>query len=489
MSHDKHTSVILSSGPVTGFFVVMLTIAFLIALLLPAVQQAREAARRTQTKNNLKQIGLALHNYHDVFGMFPPGGVFNEEGTGFHGWTTFIAPYLECSPFYNTLNLNIPWDDPEQIERFITRPHPMFLNPNQEPTLSPDGIPFVHFSANQWLFHRNSSTRTKDLETGTSNTLAMGNSLGNFDSLGSPYIWRDPLIPINTTPDGYGYNQFGLTVLLADGSVRWIAKDMAAEIHASFAGPEKLRPTAEQVEKPTGQYRLADRRMWTTVELFRDSKREVYLSGRKNPEGILTEIEFRCTDKAPQRDKPTIDDVWQVVGKSRDVRKVDARDYLSDAGLEPLTQFPKLESLNIGGKRITDVGARHLAELTPLKMLTLDQTEITTEGFAELQRLPNLAELTIIEPNFGDDGIEALAAFPQLSKLTLTSYIRQVKFTPTSVAKLLDARPGFAVKVRVHGKVYSVDGVRLLVERNQTWAGVLLDDDPADAAQPANLVE
>jgi prepilin-type N-terminal cleavage/methylation domain-containing protein len=89
--------------------VVIAIIAILIALLLPAVQQAREAARRTQCKNNLKQIGLALHNYHDTFGTLPSGSVaqLNAAGTqdfGF-GWTwhATILPYIDQAPMYNAI--------------------------------------------------------------------------------------------------------------------------------------------------------------------------------------------------------------------------------------------------------------------------------------------------------------------------------------------------------------------------------------------------
>lgn len=103
--------------------VVIAIIAVLIALLLPAVQQARESARRTQCKNNLKQIGLALHNYHDMAQMFPyscsnSAGAVNATPSAFTGgyknqtgWVQLL-PYFDQGPLYQSLNLNAamgPW--------------------------------------------------------------------------------------------------------------------------------------------------------------------------------------------------------------------------------------------------------------------------------------------------------------------------------------------------------------------------------------------
>jgi len=106
--------------------VVIAIIAILISLLLPAVQQAREAAKRTQCKNNLKQLCLGLHNYHDVFLRFPPGGVLKDTtGTARLGnaawmggtasddvgapWTVFVLPYIDQANLYDTFNMEGHW--------------------------------------------------------------------------------------------------------------------------------------------------------------------------------------------------------------------------------------------------------------------------------------------------------------------------------------------------------------------------------------------
>ncbi|MCH9653475.1 MAG: DUF1559 domain-containing protein [Planctomycetes bacterium] len=96
--------------------VVIAIIAILIALLLPAVQQAREAARRSTCKNNLKQIGIALHSYHETHRIFPPMHIESRRTAAddiptenYLGWSTMLLPYMDQAPLYNKINMNEPW--------------------------------------------------------------------------------------------------------------------------------------------------------------------------------------------------------------------------------------------------------------------------------------------------------------------------------------------------------------------------------------------
>jgi type II secretory pathway pseudopilin PulG len=96
-------------------------IAILIALLLPAVRRAGPSARRTQCKNNLKQIALALLSYESAYGVLPPAYTVDANGKPLHSWRSLILPYHEEQALYEKIDLTKAWDDPANADAFKSR--------------------------------------------------------------------------------------------------------------------------------------------------------------------------------------------------------------------------------------------------------------------------------------------------------------------------------------------------------------------------------
>ncbi len=223
------------------FVVGIVLLALVIALMLPAVQQARAAAQRTQSKNNLKQIGLALHNYHDVYNMLPPGGIYTAENVPYNSWMTSLLPYIEQSQTYNRIDFNQPWTAPQNQAAFTT-PVLQYLQP-----ATPSGSHVVgqlaaaHYAGNSQLLLDNQGFKFRDITDGMSNVIAAGEVSGNFVAWGDPANRRDPANGIGSGPSQFGSvdaGQNGANMLLGDGSVRFISNNISPDVMSKLADPD-----------------------------------------------------------------------------------------------------------------------------------------------------------------------------------------------------------------------------------------------------------
>jgi prepilin-type processing-associated H-X9-DG protein len=197
----------------------------LIALLLPAVQAAREAARRMQCSNNLKQISLALHNYHDTYQAFPPAYTVDEEGNKLHSWRTLILPFVDSSPLYGRIDLDAPWDSPQNKQFSQMRPT-IYACPSH-PNSSPSATNVMAIVGPGTVFEGSNSIAFKDITDGTSNTILV------VEVRESTTSWMEPTdldlesmsLQINGgTEDMGSYHPGGLQVALADGSVHFLVE-------------------------------------------------------------------------------------------------------------------------------------------------------------------------------------------------------------------------------------------------------------------------
>jgi len=275
--------------------VVIAIIAILIALLLPAVQQAREAARRSQCKNNLKQIGLALHNYHETYGVLPLSSprcpdLGPPNGNMRWGWAPMLLPYLDQSSIFNKFNFNIAAWQGDNIQ-YLKMKHPMYLCPSdplgqelreEELFAAPDwvisqadysavigdyqnssGIGTTPVFGNVACFQQvrgmigrwGWSARFRDVPDGLSNTFCLGETIGalsivqnwgvqNFGTTAHPINNSNAILaaspPTQANPqwdDSIGFRSFhtgGCHFLMGDGSIRFVSENIAGPTYRAM---------------------------------------------------------------------------------------------------------------------------------------------------------------------------------------------------------------------------------------------------------------
>jgi len=276
--------------------VVIAIIGILVALLLPAVQAAREAARRMSCQNNLRQIGLAQHNYHDTYRSFTPGWigmnrfVHQADGESGFGWGAMVLPFVEQATMQQQLVFELPMDDPTGNRAQLAQRLAVFQcpsDPKPETFDTPDrngnivrmatanyagvfGTTEVHGCENapgvppvdsrgqcisNGVFYHNSRVRLADVIDGTSNTLMVGERTTFEDPPNAPFYgtWSGALPEVEEEiarimghaehppnefehPEDFGsFHPGGAQFIFADGHVRFVPETIEVAIFQALA--------------------------------------------------------------------------------------------------------------------------------------------------------------------------------------------------------------------------------------------------------------
>lgn len=232
-------------GRLIEILVVVGILGMLVLLLLPAGRRnVPETTRRMRCKNNLKQLSLAIHNYHDVHGRFPPAFTVDANGNRLHSWRTLLLPYITSGPLYKSIDLSKPWNHPTNsvafnadVEAYGFQCHSADL---------PKGHTIYHaIIGPDAFFSDNGKPRTLDnISDGIANTLILTEV-----SPDQSVHWMDP-----TGDRGYEFltqqlenaktaHTGGVQASMADGMVRFLSTTMrpdALEAIITIAGGEPV---------------------------------------------------------------------------------------------------------------------------------------------------------------------------------------------------------------------------------------------------------
>ncbi|MAC55975.1 MAG: hypothetical protein CME31_25835 [Gimesia sp.] len=193
----------------------------LLASLVPGIKQAREAARRSTSKNNIKLIMLALHNYHQVHKHFPPAVVLGPDGKTPHSWRVELLPFLDQQTLYDSYKMNEPWDS-EHNKKIAETLVPVYHNPNSE---NPKNASYFVVVGKDTPFGTKEGVSFAEMTDGTSNIIAIVEA-----DRDTPWTKPEDIsFDGKKLPDFGGYHDGGYHTGYCDGSVHFISSRIDPE--------------------------------------------------------------------------------------------------------------------------------------------------------------------------------------------------------------------------------------------------------------------
>src|SRR5262245_80054 len=196
--------------------------AMSVGLLLPAVQKVREAAARAQSMNNLRQIGIAMHNHEAVYRKLPAGAICDKEGKPLLSWRVTILPYMEQENLYKQFNLDEPWDS-EHNKKLIPL-MPKFCVVPAAP-MKPGETYYRMFVGGGAMFELNKGTTFAQVSDGLSNTFMAVEADESVPWTKPDELAFDPKKPLPKL--GSFYSSGGFVALMGDGSAKFISKSIS----------------------------------------------------------------------------------------------------------------------------------------------------------------------------------------------------------------------------------------------------------------------
>lgn len=209
------------------------------ALLLPAVQAGREAARIAVSSNNLKQIGIALHAYHDMHKTLPPAFIPDENGQPGTSWRTVLLPFLEQRTLYDQYDGSAAWNDPRNAA-VVNMPLRIFQSPRDESRMA-NRTSYVVVRGPEAVFPGSQARALRDMVRGTTQTIVV------VEIRNSDIAWAEPrdldIDSLTTDPSAPNsiHLKAGVVVLFGDGSVKTLRNITLEELQALLQRRETAR--------------------------------------------------------------------------------------------------------------------------------------------------------------------------------------------------------------------------------------------------------